>query len=269
MPFPRKKSRVRPVSRQIGQSRVRELKCFREVYDRILDGWPLSAIARFIQVQRNECTDLTAAGLISTLEDFRKTIPPAELTKKRITPVYIDAVQEVEKGLDELAEMEKLYRLQMERVAIDVLNERNIKKLLPTTGQEVRIAREILSNYADLKMDLGLSKRHLGQVDVDARLLADVAVRYQKTEVQTVLNDAQARKKVLGLAERLLSSRRNAVAAAVAEANDPNTIDVPAEASPDLEEEGLEPELLLDERSEEEGDADIFADPIADSEADV
>jgi hypothetical protein len=259
MPFPTKKNRIRPVSRQIGQTRIRELKCFKEVYDRILDGWPLNSIARFIQVQCNECTDLTAAGLVSTLDDFRKTIPPAELTKKRITPVYLNAVNEVEKGLDELAEMEKLYRLQMDRVAIDVKNENNIKKLLPTTGQEVRIAREILSNYADLKMDLGLSKRHLGQVDVDARLLADVAVRYQKPEVATVLNDAQSRKKVLGLAERLLSLKaKNFEVTPVEVVGEPT-----GDKQDSVEDEVLLPGDPLDGPGE---DVDVFADPLVDTE---
>jgi hypothetical protein len=232
------------------------LICFDEVYSRILDGWPLSEVARFIQDIKKEATDLTRSGLIATLQDFRQTIPAAELTKKRLTPVYINAVKEVEEGLDELKEIEKLYKLQMRRIEIDVQNENNIKKLLPTTGQEVRIAREILSTYADLKMDLGLSKRHLGQMDVDARVMADVALRYNKTEVQAVLNDPQSRKKVLGLVERLMSKSAGALVSGLGEAaSPPNVIDVPAETAPASED--VEGNLLGEE------DLDPLAQPIA------
>lgn len=202
---PKRSVRVRPVSRTTGQPRIRNLKCYQEVYGRILDGWTLNEIAKFIQEIRKEATDITRAGLITALQEFRASIPPAELTKKRLTPVFTKAVKEIEEGIDELAELERLYKLQMSRIEIDVATEKKIKKLMPSTGQEVRIAKEILSSYADLKMDLGLSKRHIGQMQVDARLMADVAVRYQKAEVQEVMSSAQSRKKVLNLVERLLS----------------------------------------------------------------
>lgn len=252
---PKRSARVRPVSRDSGQPRIRGLRSFQEVYDRILDGWPLSEVARFIQEVKKEAVDMTRPGLVAALTDFRNTIPPAELTKKRLTQKYIKAAQEVEEGVDELKELEKLYRLQMQRVEIDFTHEKNIKKLMPTTGQEVRIAKEILSTYADLKMDLGLSKRHLGQVDVDARLMHDVALRYNKAEVQEVMDNAQSRKKVLGLVERLLS-RPTATLATPAD-SPPDVIDV--EAEPVVEREELFPEDL----------SDPLAEPIIASESDT
>jgi len=249
--------RMRPQSREPGQGRIRKLTCFDEVYGRILEGWPLSEVARFIQDVKKEATDLTRGSLMQSLQDFRGTIPPAELLKKRLTPVFVDAAKEVEEGLDELREIEKLYKLQMRRIDIDVQNEKNIKKLLPTTGQEVRIAREILSTYADLKMDLGLSKRHLGHMDVDARVMADVALRYNKTEVQTVLSDPQSRKKVLSLVERLMSKSAGAlVQEPVAQA----VMDVEGEPVETvvLDEEPFEGNLLA-----EEDELDPLAEPIA------
>lgn len=243
-PKPKRATRVRPISRDPGKGRIRNLKCYPEVYERILDGWPLSEIARFIQELKKESEDITRASLIATLQDFRATIPPAELTKRRITPVYQKAAEQVEEGIDELRELEKLYRLQMTRIDIDFTTEKSIRKLMPSTGQEVRIAKEILIAYADKKMDLGLSKRHLGQVEVDARLMHDVAVRYNKPEVQQVMSDAQSRKKVLNLVERLLSK-----SSASLEPDQPMTIDVMAEPAP-------EGDLLF------EGDDDPIASPM-------
>jgi hypothetical protein len=78
-------------------------------------------------------------------------------------------------------------------------------------------------------MDLGLSKRHLGKMDVEARLLADVAVQYNKPEVQNVLANPQSRKKVLGLAERLMSRAAVALAQGEKGLDRPDVIDVPSD----------------------------------------
>jgi len=198
--------KIAPVSRQQGQTRVRGLRCFQEVDQRIKEGWPLKDVAKFIQEVKEEMNDITRASVVSQLLDYRASIPPAELMKPRIPRAHVKAAEKVEEGLDELHELQRLYTLQMGRIEIDLKNEKTISKLLPTTGQEVRIAKEILVAYKDLKMDLGLSKRHIGQLDVDARLMADVAVRYNnKPEVQQVMHNAESRKKILNLVERLLS----------------------------------------------------------------
>lgn len=202
---------------------IRQLKCFDEVYQRITDGWPLATIARYIQETKKELVTVARQTVISQLQAYRATIPPGELVKSRLPKKHAQAVEKIENGLDELAELEKLYRLQMKRVGIDYKHEKNIKKLMPTTGQEIRIAREILNTYAQHKMDLGLSKRHIGSMEVEARLLADVAVRYNP-EVQKVMSDAQSRQKVLSLAERLLARAPANLAAA-----EPETITVEAE----------------------------------------
>jgi hypothetical protein len=94
----------------------------------------------------------------------------------------------------------------MDRVAIDFKTEQNIKKLLPSMTQEIRTAREILASAAQLKMDLGINDRKLGTVSVDATLMADVATRYADNPgVVKVLDSSESRRKVLAIAERLLS----------------------------------------------------------------
>ena len=93
-----------------------------------------------------------------------------------------------------------------------------------------------------LKMDLGLSKRHLGQMDVEARLMADVAVRYNKPEVQNVLSNPQSRKKVLNLVERLMSRSATSLSEEMANRPPPEVIDT--EGVPAVEEEAIEGDLL-------------------------
>lgn len=229
------RSRLRPRSRDPSTdsrpyARIRELKCFPEVHQRIVDGWPVKEIARYITQVKQEATGIPIASLEHSLAGYRDSLPPAVLVQKRIPQVMMEAAKELEDGLDELRELEKLYLLQMKRIKIDWINEQKIKKLLPTTAQEIRTAREILSTYANLKMDLGLSKRHLGQVDVDAKLIHDVAGRYNKPEVQAVLSNPQSRKKVLSLFERFMSKSGMQLANVPP---DPDTIDVPGEVTED------------------------------------
>jgi len=197
---------VKPRSRQQTFTKLRSLKCFKEVHSRLVAGWPIPEIVKFVQDVQHEYTDVTRTGLISVLKLYKKTIPAAELAERVASPLVMKAVHAVEEGIDELDEMQKLYKLQMERIQIDFNNEKSIKKLLPTMTQEVRVAREILNTYASLKMDLGLSKRHIGQLDIDARIVADTASRYEGESVGKVLDNPESRRKVLSMAQRLLES---------------------------------------------------------------
>jgi len=197
--------RIKPNSRQDNFARFRDLQCFAEAHDRLAQGWPCPEVARFVQDIKGEYKNVTRVGLINILKSYRKTIPKAQMAKHLAPKVAQRAVAVVEEGMDELVEMQKLYRLQMDRVDIDLKTERNINKLLPSMTQEIRTAREILHSYAQLKMDLGLSKRQLGKLDVDARVVAEAVVRYGDT-VGEVISNPESRRKVLSLAQRLLST---------------------------------------------------------------
>lgn len=200
---PRK--RIKPVSRSTRHQQLRNLKCFKELHERLVQGHPLKTTARWIQEERNEATDIRFENLVYLLQTYRESIPLAE----RVKPLSLGmekAAQELAASMDELEELQSLYKIQMERINIDFQTEKNIKKLLPTMSQEIRTAREILSASAQLKMDLGLNERHLGTVDVETTLLKDVSEKYADSPaVSKVLDNGESRRKVLSLAERLLS----------------------------------------------------------------
>lgn len=201
-----RKSRLRPVSRQTKFSALRNLKCFKELHQRLIEqGMPLRPTAKWVQEERNEMTSIPLDNLVKHLHEYRNSIPAAQRAKP-LNKMFENAANEVVAGLDELEEMHRLYKIQMERIGIDFQTEKNIKKLLPTMSQEIRTAREILASSSQLKMDLGLNERHLGTVDVETTLLQDVAEKYADTPgVGKVLDDGNSRRKVLGLAERLLA----------------------------------------------------------------
>lgn len=201
-----KKSRLKSVSRKPGFPTIRNLKCFKELHKKLVEeGMPLKTAARWVQEERNELTSMSFETAVKALHEYRASIPAAQRAKP-LNKMFQNAVDEVREGLDELQEMTRLYKVQMQRIEIDFQTEKNIRKLLPTMSQEIRTAREILSASAQLKMDLGINERHLGTMDVETTLLADVAEKYADSPaVAKVLDDGDSRRKVLGLAERLLS----------------------------------------------------------------
>lgn len=198
----KKPVRVRPVSREPRFQKIRSLRCFHEVHRRLVDGWSTDRVATFIQQEAKEYLDVRHESLRVMLGEYRQTIPPHERAAP-ILPSQARVAEAVKDGLDELRELEQLYAMQMERIKIDFQNENTIKKLMPSMTQEMRAAREILSDIAQIKMDLGLNKRHLGTVDVDAQVTA-VAASYSPG-VGKVIGNPESRRKLLGIAERFVA----------------------------------------------------------------
>jgi hypothetical protein len=205
----KKRRRARSISRATDKhQKLRALKCFDEVFSRLREGWPLSELARYIQEDKKEYVDVSRAGLVSVLTDFRASLPPGELIKKRIPQAFLSAKKEVEEGLDEIKELEALYRMQLERVKVDLETEKKIKKLLPTMTSEIKEARQILESVANLKMDLGLQDRapqkHEVNVEVDETLEQDLSQHFGNPTVKKVLDNPESRYRVMGTVERFL-----------------------------------------------------------------
>lgn len=196
---------IRPVSRETGHTKLRSLECFDEVHQHVLEGWTPSNLAKFIQEDKGEYLDAARTTVISALKDYRASIPPAELISQRMPEEFNKAVKKLKKGIDEVAELEWLTSFQKRRLKIDGETERKINKLLPTMTQEVRAHVEVLRTLASVKMDLGVNKRHLGSLEVDATLVSEVTSRYGTASVAKVLKSAQSRQKVMGVAERFLA----------------------------------------------------------------
>lgn len=201
------KSRVRTMSRDNDRfKRLKSLRCFPELHKRVLEGWPSTQVSRYVQDDQQEGGDLTRGALIALVNDYRQSLPRSELIAQRMPQVFNKAAEEVRQGLNELEELEKLYRVQMERIGIDLNIEKNVGKLMPSMTQEIKQAKDILATYAELKMDLGLTQRHIGQVEIDAKVIADVAGHYGSPAVGEVLSDPESRRKVLTLAQQLLTA---------------------------------------------------------------
>lgn len=197
--------RIRPLSRETRFLRLRGLKCFKEAHERLLEGFSAAKVAEFIQTERKEYTDITRDSLEQQLGEYRASLPKGEVVQKQAPRFFERAAESVEDSFDSLKELKKLYKIQMERIEIDLFHERGMKKLMPQSmTQEMRAAREILHDISELEMDLGLNQRKLGKVDIEARVVSDVASRYD-VAVGKAMESPESRRKLLGIAERFLS----------------------------------------------------------------
>lgn len=206
---PRRRSKsVKPISRSApgALAKLKNCRCFPELDRRLRLGWATSDLATMVQEEYGECKDVAVKYLQKLIDTYRKAIPSAELAiSSSNSLVARNAIKRVAEGLDELKELERLYQMQVERIGIDVENEKKINKLFPGTGREIFIAMKLVNQSAQLKMDLGLLKRQMGSVEMTGALAADVGQRYGKDSLGKVVADPDSRRKVLGLVEKFVT----------------------------------------------------------------
>lgn len=184
--------------------RLKGLLFFSKVHDMVIGGWPPKEVAIFIRTKKKELLDLSEEQVQRLVVAYRNSLPSFD----RVVKVYPDsarkALETIEEGLDELQELEHLYRLQMSRLKIDYETEKEIGKLLPTTGGEVRIARDLLMSRAQLKMDLGLDSGAREKL-ATATGNADDALRGkpQHSLLTSVLSNSESRQKFLNAFNKL------------------------------------------------------------------
>lgn len=216
---------MQPKSRQKRFQKLRALRCYEEMYERMCSGWSIAELARFVQDEREEYKEISRGGLIEQLKAFRKTVPAGHLVQKRFPEVFDEAKEKVEQSINELQELEELYRIQMHRIGTDFAIEKNLKKLMPSMTSEIREARQLLETIANLKMEMGVTARatlkHAHQVNVDGTIEAHIpeglAADYGNPAVKAVLDDPESRRKVMGVVERFLKLPASAEAAEPAE----------------------------------------------------
>jgi len=194
----KKANRIKPKNRITKFQNLRRIKCFKEVHERIIRGWPVSEVARYIQDDQGEYGTITRASLVTILHEYRNSIPPGDLVRNTVPGTVSKAAEQIRQSVDEIEALEELFRLQLQRIEIDHTIEKNAKKLFPSMTQEIKAAKDILGELAQLKMDLGMHDRHLGKLDVESTA-TEVSLRYGNENVAKVLANPQSRQRLLGM----------------------------------------------------------------------
>ncbi len=175
----------------------------RELDERIKHGFSLPDIAKWLQDDKGECGDLSRDSLVTTLYRYREDMKPMDVAQRLLPAVVRDAKDQIEKSLDELDELQKLYHLQRERIELGHQFEKTTRVLNKYMTQEIAQAAMILMKRHEIKMDLGQEVgRDLGAVGIRPELGANVIERYG-SDIAHTANDPLSRGKALSVARAL------------------------------------------------------------------
>lgn len=181
---------------------LKHLKCIGEVIELLKQRYPVTEIARFIQEDAKEAVDFKRSTIIRRLYELIEELPPATLVEGVLPTPMVNQVRKLRKGMNELDEMEKLFKKQMDRLDIDCKTEKQINKLFSGTHKEILAAQKILTDMAELKINLGLLKAGMDG-DENAQAMLGAIHKSTNPVVDKVLSDAVSRHRVLTLIEQL------------------------------------------------------------------
>lgn len=151
-----------------GFKRLKELDCFPEIEAKVKAGISLDEVARWLQDDMFQLTDIQRESVKRQLYRYKSTLPPGELLNAVGEPLWVrTAIEKMERGIDELEELEKLYLLQLKRISGDAETEARIGKLFKGTNKEIQLATELLEKRLKLKMDLGILDRQPEKMQIN------------------------------------------------------------------------------------------------------
>ena len=141
--------------RKDAYTHLKELPYFDEIDSRIKANISVSAIARWIQEDRGGRLDVTRKGLEKQLFRYKRDLLPGEVMEK--APLFFQKhIEKLERGFDEIEELENLYLLQLKRMDRCVEAEDIAGELFGSTRKEIQLASDLLSRIVDKKVQLGL-----------------------------------------------------------------------------------------------------------------
>jgi len=138
--------------------RLRELPFFEELDRKIKMNIAVEEIARWIQEDKMQLTDLKRESLVRQLYRYKASIPPGEIAE--VEPLFFHkAIEKLKRGVNEIEELEKLYLFQLKRISMDARTEEKINKLFSGMNKEIQLAADLLEKLIEKKMELGLLSR--------------------------------------------------------------------------------------------------------------
>jgi hypothetical protein len=204
-------AQIKAITERPRHKRIKELACLDEVHRRVVSGYPPGAVATYIQAEMSESKDVTHDTLKKALIAYREDLSPTELLMPTMPKIVAQAAQKLNEGLDMLAEIEKLFRLQMERIGPAMALEKKLGILNPRVGGELMNAVRLLESHHEVSRDLGLiGARNLGKLEIGVgqNMILAAGKKYG-TKMEDVIANPESRRKLVHLMQRMgkLSSR--------------------------------------------------------------
>lgn len=185
--------------------RIRGLRCHDEVVERLVAGYPIPEVARYVQEEEGEYTDIRRDSLCDELQRYRaQAICPADLIAPRLPHVVIKANKEFSERLEDLRRLERMYELAIYRIDLAHGQERRTGVINPDVDRHMKGMVDLIRQMHEIKMDLGLTgSRDLGTLTVSPERLAEIRERYGENAAAAFADPVQ-RAQVLGLLKRVL-----------------------------------------------------------------
>lgn len=188
--------------------RFRNLSCREELDVRLKSDNTISSTTKWLQEEKQECTDISPASLRTMLTNYKNNyLLKQEIAQESYNKRYgrYSLKRNVSKELDELEELEKLYDLHVNRIEDGRKSEIEVGMINKQVSKDIGLAVNILKKHHDIKMDLGIDGgRNLGTMGVRQEFTEIIRKSHGK-EVADAFSNPGSRSKVLGAARALLS----------------------------------------------------------------
>lgn len=188
--------------------RFRNLPCRDELDVRLKSDNTISSTAKWLQEEKQECTDISTPSLRTMLTNYKNNyLLKQEVIQESYNKRYgrYSLKRDVNEELDELEELEKLYTLHLDRINDGRDVEVKTGVVNKQVSKDIGLAVNILKKHHDIKMDLGIDGgRNLGTMGVRQEFTEIIRKSHGK-EVADAFSNPGSRSKVLGAARALLS----------------------------------------------------------------
>ena len=187
-------------------SKILGLKCLDALNDKLANGVSVKEIARWIQEDQLELSDLTRDSLMTTLYRYKKDMPTKQAAKtvERQDPVFMAELKgKISTDFDTLGSLKTLLIDQLDRLAIG----RNVEKMTKfmnrqVEGSHMNIRATIIAIH-QIEMDLGKhGGRNLGTIGVRPEFIEDVRDMYGEELIDSA-KDPKSANKVISIVRRM------------------------------------------------------------------
>jgi len=195
-------------------AKIRALKCYRYVRRLLADGMPARRVARYIQEDRLEYTDVKQSSLATMLADFRQSEMALEVLAPWQPRVIESAGQTFSDRLQGIKRLDKLYKQLEYRMEVAVAEEDVDRGRDTHIDKQAKMLAEIILKQHQIAMDLGLTgSRDLGTLTISPEMREEIARKWGERVAQTT-DDPVSRGKILAavnLAYKLAGNDDNVI----------------------------------------------------------
>lgn len=169
-------------------TRIKKLRCFRQVHEMLAHGHPAPHVAQFI-VDQGESDDITEESLTVALKLYRRDILPRDVITNRAPHIIVEAAKAYTDKLEELRRFDLQYEALLYRFDLAHARERAGGFIDPQVDKIQKSIGDVLRQMHIIKMDLGISgQRNLGTLTIAPERLERIEKLYGDKAAKALAN---------------------------------------------------------------------------------